>query len=120
MTASSTQLLVSDKFGSTFADPTDPNFTVRFKTTKTRKSLAGKSTDNYVTEIIVNDLDDVTIGDSVAPDAISVRIRTSTSELSMGRLKAILSSVASQLPTWTTENVLLGFRPTTVPVNPQE
>lgn len=113
-----TQLLTSDPFGTTFADPSDPNFTVRFKTSRSRKMIDGNPVDNYVTEIIVNDLHGVTVGGSSVNEALSVRIRVSGSELSMPRLKEIAASVAGQVSTWNSENVLLGFRPTTVPINP--
>lgn len=114
---SSTQLLTSDQYGSTFADPADPNFTVRFKTVRNRKMLDGSPVDNYVTEIIINDLSDTTIGNKTVAEALSIRFRVSGSELSMARLQAIANSLASQIPTWSTENVLLGFRPVTAPVN---
>jgi len=74
--------------------------------------------DNYITEIIVNDSNEVTIGSTTATDPLSVRIRASGSIESQDRLKAILISIASQLTAWTTENALLGFEPSTVPLNP--
>lgn len=113
-----TQLRGQDNYGSTFADPTDPNFTVRFKTNSGRKNLNGLSVDNYITEIIVNDLAPVVSGSVSATDALAVRVRISGSSLSHDRLKKIVGGLAAQLPAWTNENVILGFTPTTIPVNP--
>lgn len=115
---SNTQALTRDAYGVTYADPSEPDFTVRFKTNRSVKSLNGVNVDNYLTEVIVNDAHEVTIGSTTARDPLSVRIRTSGSIESMARLKEILVSVAGQLGTWSTENVFLGFEPTTAPVNP--
>lgn len=113
-----TQLYSRDANGVTFADPTDPNYTVRFKNTQTRKSLSGISVDNYVEEIVVNDLNPVTIGAASANDSVSVRIRISGSSLSHTRTKAILKSLAAQLPGWADGNVALGFEPSAAPATP--
>lgn len=116
---SNTQFLNSDAYGSTFVDPQDPNFSVRFKTNRGRKNLNGLSVDNFVTEIIVNDLEPIEVGSLNANDTLAVRVRISGSELSHARLKQIVDSISAQLPGWMDENVFLGFRPTTVPMNPQ-
>ena len=116
--STTTQFLNADAYGSTFVDPLNPDFSVRFKTTRNRKSLNGFSVDNYITEIIVSGTDQITIGTATVNDTLAVRVRTSGSELSQARLKEILLSIASQIPNWANENVLLGFRPVTVPVNP--
>lgn len=113
-----TQILTRDAYGVTYADPADPDFTVRFKTNRNVKGLNGVNVDNYLTEIIVNDRYEVTMGSVTATDPLSVRIRVSGSIESMGRLKDILNQVALQVSGWGTENVLLGFEPATVPVNP--
>lgn len=113
-----TQALTRDANGVTFADPTDPDFTVRFKTKRSSKGLNGINVENYLTEIIINDDHDIKKGDVSAVEALSVRIRVSGSASSMPRLEAILASIAGQIPAWSDENVLLGFEPTTVPVNP--
>lgn len=113
-----TQILNHDANGVTFADPTEPDFTVRFKTTNNKKSLNGVSIDNYLTEIIVNDANDITIGATSAVDALSIRIRVSGSIKSQDRVKAIVKSLASQLPAWCDENTFLGFEPSTVPLSP--
>lgn len=115
---SSTQLLAANGNSVTYADPLNPNFTVRFKSTKTRKAVNGVPADNYVTEIIVNDLNNVGSGEAAFVDTVSTRVRISGSDKSMVRLKAILGSLAAQIPDWADENVLLGFRPQTVPINP--
>lgn len=115
---STTQKRGMDQYGPTYADPSDPDFTVRFKTTSGRKNLNGISVDNYITEIIVNDLYSVESGSNSATDALAVRVRVSGSSLSHDRLKEILAGLASQLATWGNENVLLGFEPQTAPINP--
>lgn len=113
-----TQALTRDANGVTFADPLDPDFTVRFKTKRSNKGLSGVNVENYLTEIIINDNEVITVGNSSATEALSVRIRVSGSAKSMPRLKSVIASVAEQLPTWVDQNVLLGFEPTTVPNNP--
>lgn len=72
---SKTQILTRDAFGVTYANPTDPDFRVRFKTTSSQKSLNGVSVMNFVTEIIVNDNVPVTLGNTSANDPVAVRIR---------------------------------------------
>lgn len=104
--------------GPVYADPLDPNYTVRFKTTTAPKSLNGVRTTNFATEIIVNDQHAVIVGGVNAVDALSVRLRVSGSAESMARLKALVNQLGTQLASWTTEDVLLGFDPATVPVNP--
>lgn len=116
--SNSTQFHNSDAFGSTFVDPQDPNYSVRFKTNRGRKNLNGLSVDNFVTEIIVSDLEPIEVGSLNANDTLAVRVRISGSELSHTRLKQIVGSISSQLPAWMDENVVLGFRPTTAPLNP--
>lgn len=104
--------------GSVYADPLDPDYTVRFKTNSNPKTLDGQRTTNYVTEIIVNDLNDVTLGGKVTADALSVRIKVSGSIESIDKLKLMLQNVSDKLVTnWLGEDVLLGFQPVTAPVN---
>lgn len=113
-----TQVKTRDAFGTIYADPAEPDFSVRFKTSNSTKNLNGLKVDNYITEIIINDNEEITVGNVTANDAIAVRLRVSGSSKSQTRLKAILASLASQIPTWGSENVLLGFEPVTVPLNP--
>lgn len=113
-----TQLYSRDANGVTFADPTDPDYTVRFKNTQTRKNLGGTSVANYVEEIVLNDLVPVTIGNITANDSVSVRLRISGSDKSHARIKLILKSLAAQLPAWADGNVALGFEPSTPPATP--
>lgn len=113
-----TQLYSRDANGVTFADPTDPDYTIRFKNTQTRKSLGGTQVDNYVEEIVINDLVPVTLGNQTANDSVSVRIRISGSSASHARVKSIMKSVAAQLPGWADGNVALGFEPSTPPATP--
>lgn len=112
---SKTQILTRDAYGVTYANPTNPDFRVRFKTTSSQKSLNGVSVMNFVTEIIVNDNAPVTLGNTSANDPIAVRIRVSGSLASAARRDAILKSIAAQLGTWTNENVFAGFEPATAP-----
>lgn len=113
---SNTQILSRDANGVTFADPADPDYRVRFKTTTSNKSLNGVTVPNYVTEIIVNDTVPVTIGSVSANDAVAVRIRLSGSIASLERRKAIVKSIATQLGVWADENVMTGFPPATAPL----
>lgn len=112
---SKTQLYSRDANGVTFADPADPDYTVRFKSTQTRKALGGVNVQNYVEEIVINDLVPVTIGTATVNDAVSVRLRISGSDKSHARTKAILKSLAAQLPAWADGNVSVGFEPTEAP-----
>lgn len=113
---SNTQVLTRDANGVTFANPADPDYRVRFKTTTSNKSLNGVSVPNYITEIIVNDTVGVTVGTISANDAVAVRVRVSGSIASIDRRKAILKSIAGQLSAWADENVLSGFEPVTAPL----
>ena len=113
---SNTQVLTRDANGVTFANPADPDYRVRFKTTTANKSLNGVSVPNYVTEIIVNDNVPVVLGSTSANDAVAVRVRMSGTIASIERRKAIVKSIASQLATWADENVMTGFEPATPPV----
>lgn len=103
--------------GVTFVDPLDPDYSVRTKTTSNTKMLDGQRTVNYVTEVIINDTYNVTIGDKVVPDALSIRIRVSGSLESHSRLKQMLSDGMVTLGAWKDEDVLLGFTPVTLPNN---
>lgn len=115
---STLKLLSQDATGVTYADPSDRNCTVRFKSTSASKSLNGVAATNYSTEIIYNDGVDVVVGGVNAVDALSVRLRTSGADVSKVRLKAILLSLAAQVDEWETEGVFAGFPPVTAPVIP--
>jgi hypothetical protein len=117
MTDRNLQLYSQQTNGVTYADPLDPDFTVRFKTNSSGKSLNGLQTTNYATEIIVNDVHGITINGIGANDALSIRVRVSGSVASVDRLAEMLGAVASQLSTWASENVLVGFQPSTLPIN---
>jgi len=104
-----------DSSGITYADPAKPDMTVRFRFNSVNKTLNGVVTPNYSTEVIANDNNSITVGGSPALDALSVRIRVSGTLESKGRLRDILTSLAAKMATWETENVMQGFRPTTVP-----
>lgn len=107
--------LRSDATGVTYADPTDPDFTCRFKFSTAKKTIDGNSVTNQVTEIIYNVPNDVAIGSCTASDPISVRVKISGSHLSESRIAAILDCFCHDCPTWQTEGVLTGFEPTTAP-----
>lgn len=74
-------------------------------------------TSNHVTEIIINDDNQITISGENAIDAVSIRLRVSASAQSKARVKQLLGILAST-DTWTDEDVFGGFRPGTVPVIP--
>lgn len=112
----SLKLLRSDATGVTYADPTDPNMSVRFRNAATTKSLSGVPVQNYATEIIYNDDFAITVSGVNAQDAISVRLRVSATKESAARVKKILTSMAAQLDEWADEAVFVGFNPDTVPV----
>lgn len=114
---SNTQLFSRKANGITYSDPARPSFTVRFKTTLSPKTLDGLKTNNIVTEIIVNDKITVTKDGSTSDDPVSVRVRISGSQLSQLALTHILQGLAPQLSSWSTQNVVLGFEPTTVPTS---
>lgn len=100
--------------GVVYADPADPGLSIRFKQTSQGKSLNGVPVENHVTEIIINDDNQVTIAGSNAIDAISVRLRVSGSAQSKARVKALLGVLAST-NAWADEDVFSGFRPVTSP-----
>lgn len=104
--------------GSLFADPLKPSATCRFKTTQSPKTIDGIRLNNYVTEIIFNDTSPVTAGEKTANDLLSVRVRVSGALESQARIKSILQSLAAQCDLWVVEDVLIGFEPTTAPINP--
>lgn len=110
--------LRSDATGVTYADPSDPDYTVRFKFSNSVKSLSGNPVQNNVCEIIVNDIYNVVLGSETVQEALSIRLKVSGSHHSAARKKAMLSALAGKLDTWAMEDVLEGFEPTSVPVAP--
>lgn len=115
---SNTKLLSHDANGVTFADPTDPDFTVRFKTTRNRKLLNSMPVDNFIHEIIVSDLNEVEVKGQAAVDTLAFRIRVSGSSLSRDRMIAVLKSIVGQVPDWVDSDTIFGFEPSIVPINP--
>lgn len=117
--ANALKLYTSDSNGVTYADPLDPSYQVRFKFSSNRKNLNGTQVDNHITEIIYSDLS--CVSDACNPslnksmDTLSVRLRISGSTASVDQLKKIIADMAAQVNTWTAEDILIGFRPTTVP-----
>lgn len=108
----------TENTGIVYADPSDPDLTVRLKHSSQAKSLNGVSVTNQVTEIICNDNTGVTVGGVSAVDALSVRVRISGSLPATARKKALVAAMMSTLDAWADEDVLSGFNPTTVPVSP--
>lgn len=102
--------------GVTYADPVDPNMTVRFRNSATVKSLSGVPVENYATEIIYNDDNAITVSGVAAQDAVSIRLRVSATKESAVRVKQILTSMAAQLDEWADEAVFVGFQPESIPV----
>jgi len=115
---SNTQLLNHQANGTIFADPADPDYTVRFKTTSSSKVISGVSLQNFVSEIIVNDTNHVVLGSTDVSDKLSIRLRISGSMDSRARLSEIIAALSAQLTTWDAENVYIGFEPTTLPSVP--
>ena len=105
------QVLTRDNNGVTFSDPAHPEYTFRTKTTKSKKNLNGNSVDNYVTEIIINDSSNVSVGGTVVPDAVSIRLRLSGSGYSEARVNKILENLASYVPSIVSGHTFLGFDP---------
>jgi hypothetical protein len=112
------QVLKTEPTGVVYADPAEPDLTVRFKNTSRAKSLSGVPTTNYTTEIIINDDNTVTIGGSDVVDALSVRIRVSGTSASAARIKELLGMAADGLEQWSDEHVFIGFTPVTAPAIP--
>lgn len=105
-----------DNSGVTYADPSVPTLSYRFKQTEANKSLSGQPVRNHVTEIIINDDSPVVIGAVNANDAVSIRLRVSGTVLSKARIKGLLHSLVVGLDDWSDEDVFGGFRPVTPPV----
>lgn len=110
-----TKLLRTEQTGVIYADPADPDLTVRFRNTSAVKNLNGTPVKNYTTEIIYNDSHTITVGAANAEDALSVRLRVSGASQSAVRIRQLLLGLAAQVGTWETEKVFVGFAPTTVP-----
>jgi len=116
MSAVTLSVKSQDSTGITYADPAKPDCTIRFRSTSAQKTLGGQNVANYATEIIVNDNNSITVGAESVVDALSIRMRVSGSLASKTRIRNLLVSLAAQLGTWETENVMQGFRPSTAPV----
>lgn len=107
----------TENTGIVYAEPADPDCTVRLKHSAQGKSLGGLQVTNQVTEVIANDNTSVTIGDVSAVDAVSIRIRISGSLQATARKKALLKALLATMEAWSGEDVLSGFNPATVPVS---
>lgn len=115
MTFPVTKVKTRDAYGLTYAAPSDPDFTVRFKTNVNNKVLGGVQVPNYLNEIIINDMNPVDVGSGTVNDPISIRVRTSGSLYSRTRIAEALIELAAKIPTWETEDVFIGFEPVTLP-----
>lgn len=107
----------TENTGVVYAEPSDPDCTVRIKHSAQGKSLGGMQVTNQVTEVIANDNTNVTIGSASAVDAVSIRVRISGSLQATARKKALLTALLATLGAWANEDVLSGFNPSTVPVS---
>jgi len=107
----------NESTGVVYAEPSDPDNTVRVKHSAQTKSLNGLNVTNQVTEVIVNDNHTITVGDATAVDALSLRVRISGTLQANARKKALLTALLTTLDNWADEDVLSGFNPTTVPVS---
>lgn len=107
----------TENTGIVYAEPTDPDNTVRVKHSSQVKNLAGVTATNQVTEIIVNDNFNVTLGGVAAVDALSIRVRISGTLQASGRKKALLTALMASLEQWKDEDILSGFNPVSVPVS---
>jgi len=111
--------LREDSTGVIYANPAKPDQIVRFRNTTSQKTLSGVPVTNYLTEIIYNEDNEITVATGVtAKDAISLRIRVSGAALSMTQLSVLIHSMADQIQTWAGQNVFTGFAPSTAPVIP--
>lgn len=108
----------TENTGIVYADPSDPDLTVRLKHSAQAKSLNGVSVTNQVTEVIVNDSTNISIGGVGAVDALSIRVRVSGSLAATARKKALITALMATLGAWQDEDVFSGFNPVTVPVAP--
>lgn len=115
---STLKVLRNETHGVVFADQAAPDLTVRFRTTTASKVLNKMPVKNYVTEIVYNDDNNITIAGVSAIDALSLRIRVSGTAESETRLGELLGAVAAQLLTWQSEGVFKGFAPVSAPVIP--
>lgn len=107
----------TENTGIVYAEPTDPDHTVRLKHSAQIKNLKGLQVTNQVTEVVVNDNHSISIGSESAQDLLSIRVRISGSLQATSRKKALLTALLSTLEAWQDEDVLSGFNPATVPVS---
>lgn len=110
-----TKIKTRDAYGVTYSAPTDPELSVRFKTNVSTKSIGGVTLQNYLSELIINDLNEVAVGGSTANDPVSVRLRISGALESRARVAEMLAELALHLNTWESEDVFIGFEPNTAP-----
>lgn len=109
--------------GLRWADPSNPNLTVRLLQQSSGKTAGGFTVANHRTTLILNDVVDISPnGVDVVQETLSVKIILSGSSLSESLLHHYVSSLAGQLTTWrdgsttpTTYPVLKGFIPSSDP-----
>lgn len=106
------KVINTDQYGVTYADPSDPDFQIRFKTTNGQKSVDGRNVRNYVTEVIITD--NSVVGEM--NEALSVRLRTSGSAENKERLEFLLDTLAGLSQQIKDDSILFGFRPTNSPL----
>jgi hypothetical protein len=104
--------------GPIYADLDKPDQTVRFASNSRGKNVDGMPLTNVVSQVIINDLAPLTIGEETIKDTVSVRLRVSASSQSSAKVSELIAALAAQLTTWDAEGVFQGFPPETAPVIP--
>lgn len=115
---SSTQFFRNTPKGIIFADPAKSDYRVRFDHSELPKKVGTSNTLTHITEIRINDANDIIVDGVAGTDNIAISLRVSAAPESKARVKSILTQLGLQAPVWSDENVLVGFQPTTLPVNP--
>lgn len=111
-------LLKSDGNSVTYANPNEPARTFRVKQTSSPKSIDGVPVVNHVTEFILLDKVDHTIGEKTIRDSISVRLRVSGATESEEAMNLLLNRLGFSVEQWRVDadgHVLVGFSPPSEP-----
>lgn len=108
MSKSTLLVTTSDANSVTYANPSRPAQTVRFKTSRSAKKVGTKQTFNNVSEVIVND-GYVHLDGSV--EVISLRIKRSGSSEAQARLDQLEKDYVAMVPNLQLDKVHVGFRP---------
>jgi filamentous hemagglutinin family protein len=102
-----------------YRDPADLNTILRVKGSSSQKILGdGVPVENVITEVIITDSNGITVDSQNVTDPVSVRVRVSGATGSSTRLIELIDLFVNSWADWKTENVVTGFRPSTVPSFP--